>query len=126
MKQKDADREYRKFLENWLPKFTERCTIFLHNLKDRKAVKEDDWEVIKTAFRSYYMGYCPDFVPVWQPPQEKFKQIGIFENMTENTQKTQESDKSAEEVAKKDFGEEFALEILEPTILIEDDTDKET
>ena len=121
MKQKDADREYRKFLENWLPKFTERCTIFLHNLKDRKAVKEDDWEVIKTAFRSYYMGYCPDFVPVWQPPQEKFKQIGIFDMEKEETK-----DKSAEEVAKKDFGEEFALEILEPTILIEDDTDKET
>lgn len=116
MKQKDVDREYRKFLENWLPKFTERCTIFLHNLKDRKAVKENDWEVIKTAFRSYYMGYCPDFVPAWQSPQEKFKQIGIFD---------MEKDKLAEEVAKKDFGEEFAIEILESTILIENDTEKE-
>jgi hypothetical protein len=119
MKKKDVEREHRKFFECWLPKFTERLTVSLLNIKDKRDIKEDDWEAIRTAFRSYYFGYLPDFVPEWQPPQKLSKQTTIFDNMAEDTK--EETDKSADN----DFGIPFAIELPEPTIIIENDTVKE-
>lgn len=123
MKQKDIDREYRKFVREWLPKFIERGSIFLENLNNRKAIKEEDWEVIKAYHRFYYFGYCPDFVLPYKPPQKESKQTTIFDAMTDKTE--EEIDKMAVENAENGIGKEFDIQVLEPTIIIENDTDKE-
>ena len=120
MKKKDVDREYRKFVENWLPKFTERLTCCLLCIKEKKDIKEDDWEAIRAAFRDYYFGYLPDFVPPWQPPQKESKQTTIFDSMKEET-----NDRVAEETPDKDLGMDFEITLPEATIIIENGTDKE-
>jgi hypothetical protein len=70
MKKADIDREYRKFAEQWLPKYSERLQLSLLNMKDKRDIREDDWEVLRVAFRNYYFGYLSDFVPEWQPPKK--------------------------------------------------------
>jgi hypothetical protein len=125
MKQKDADREFRKFIREWLPKYVERGRVFLENLENRKAIKEEDWDVLKAYHRSYYFGYCPDFILPYKPPQKESKQTTIFDNMTEFKKTDEEVDRMAVENAEKGIGENFDIEILEPTIVIENDTDKE-
>jgi hypothetical protein len=56
MKKADIDREYRKFAEQWLPKYSERLQLSLLNMKDKRDIREDDWEVLRVAFRNYYFG----------------------------------------------------------------------
>ena len=120
MKQKDIDREYRKFAQEWLPKMAERAVCFLENLKNKKKVKEEDWDVIKAYHRLYYLGYCEEFIVPWQPPQKQSKQTTIFDAMTE-----EETDRMAVEKAEEGFGKEFDIQLLEPTIIIENGQDKE-
>ena len=123
MKQKDIDREYRKFAQEWLPKVIERGTIFLENIRNKKKVKEEDWDVIKAYHRLYYLGYCEEFIVPWQPPQKQSKQTTIFDAMTEPTE--EQMDKLAVENAENGIGKEFDIQLLEPTIIIQNDTDKE-
>lgn len=119
MKKKDIEREYRKFVENWLPKFVERLQLSLLCIKDKREIKEDDWEAIRTAFRNYYFGYLPDFIPPWQPPQKESKQTTIFESMEELTEKKEVLDNLAEEKPSEDLGEKFDIQLFEPTVIIE-------
>ena len=124
MKKKDIEREYRKFVENWLPKFVERLQLSLLCIKDKREIREEDWEAIRTAFRNYYFGYLPDFIPPWQPPQKESKQTTIFGTMEEMTAKKEVLDNLAEEKPKEDLGADFGVTLFEPTIIIENDTDK--
>ena len=120
MKQKDIDREYRKFFTEWLPKFTERLTLSLLNLKDRREIKEEDWEAIKSAHRLYYFGYLPDYILPWQHPQKESKQTTIFDNIDMKTDKDiPREEESTDRSADNNFGLPFAIEIPEPTIIIE-------
>ncbi len=121
MKKKDIEREYRKFVESWLPKFVERLQLSILCIRDKKDIKEDDWETIRTAFRNYYFGYLPDFIPPWQPPQKQSKQTTIFDNMTKDVKENEKIDKSAEEKPQDDFGADFGVTLYEPTIIIEND-----
>lgn len=123
MKQKDIDREYRKFAQEWLPKMAERAICFLECIRNKKKVKEEDWDVIMAYHRLYYLGYCEEFIQPWQAPQKQSKQTTIFDTMTEPTE--EQMDKMAVENAENGIGEDFAIELLEPTIVIENDTDKE-
>ena len=119
MKKKDVDREYRKFVEAWLPKYAERLTFILLNLKDKRDIKESDWDVLDIAFRNYYMGYLPDFIPPWQPyDKSKETQTTIFDI---------KDDISADEPTKEEdiptdnnLGMDFDIVLPEPTIIIED------
>lgn len=79
LEKKDIDREYRKYIQNWLPKFVERLTIDQLCIKEKREIPENDWEVLEAAFYLYYMGYCADFIPAWQPPNAKVTQQGLFE-----------------------------------------------
>lgn len=112
LEKKDIDREYRKFLVNWLPKYVERLTIDLLCLKDKREIPEGDWEVLETAFQSYYMGYCADFIPAWQPPVRNATQQGLF---SENT------DGMAGTITENPVGANFAITVSEPKIVIEDE-----
>lgn len=85
LEKKDIDREYRKYITQWLPKFNERITLSLLCIKDKREIPEGDWEVLESAFYLYYMGYCADFIPAWQPPNAKVTQQGLFE-LTESQQ----------------------------------------
>lgn len=78
LEKKDIDREYRKYITQWLPKFNERITIDLLCIKDKREIPENDWEVLESAFYLYYMGYCADFIPAWQPPVKNATQQGLF------------------------------------------------
>ena len=118
MKQKDIDREYRKFAQEWLPKVVERGTVFLENLRNRKKIKEEDWDVIKAYHRLYYLGYCEEFIVPWSPPQKESKQTTIFDAMAE------EKKEGLTESPESGFGKEFDIQLIEPTIIIENDTDK--
>ena len=115
MKKKDIEREYRKFVESWLPKFVERLQLSLLCIKDKREIREEDWEAIRTAFRNYYFGYLPDFIPPWQPPQKESKQTTIFDMKEE-----EKTDRKADN----ENGMDFSIELPEPTIIIENDTDK--
>ena len=119
MKKKDVEREYRKFIENWLPRYCERLTLFLYSLKDKRDIKEGDWESVKTAFRSYYMGYCPDFIPPWEPFVPTPKQTTIFDSVKEET-----TDISTDVITQSDDGTTFEVSQVEPKIIIKDDTKK--
>ncbi len=118
LKKKDIDREYRKFLETWLPKYVERLTIDLINIKNKKNIPEEDWEVLKTAHRSYYMGYLSHFIPKWQNPYTPPKQATIFDS------DKPDNDKLSENPKENNLGIDFAAELPEPTIVIENDKDK--
>ena len=85
VEKKDGDREYRKFILSWLPKYGERIQMILLNIKDKREINDDDMEVMRTAYRSYYMGYCPDFVPAWQPPAKKATQLSIINDTLTDT-----------------------------------------
>ncbi len=122
MKKKDIEREYCKFVEQWLPKFVERLQLSILCIRDKKDIREDDWEAIRTAFRNYYFGYLPDFIPPWQPPQKQSKQTTIFDTMDKTTEEEPKTnDESAEEKAKDDIGADFGVILYEPTIIIEND-----
>ena len=125
MKQKDIDREYRKFAQEWLPKIIERGVCFLESIRNKKKVKEEDWDVIKAYHRLYYLGYCEEFIVPWQPPQKQSKQTTIFDAMTEDKQTDEEIDRMAVENAENGIGIPFAIELPEPTIIIENGQDKE-
>jgi hypothetical protein len=115
MKKKDIDREYRKFIDNWLPKYTERLTMFLFSLKDKRDIKENDWESVKTAFRSYYMGYCPDFIPPWEPFVATPKQTTIFDSQKEDT-----TDKNTDTITQSEDGTQLEVVLAEPIITTND------
>ena len=118
MNKKDVDREYRKFVENWLPKYSERLTLILINLKDKKDIRESDWDVVNIAFRNYYMGYLPDFIPPWQPYDKKAeKQTTIFDN--DNDNKSEETPKDTDKATGNNFGIDFDIKLPKPTIIIE-------
>jgi hypothetical protein len=90
LEKKDIDREYRKYVTQWLPKFVERLTIDLLCIKEKREIPENDWEVLETAFQSYYMGYCADFIPAWQPPVKTATQQGLFaDNLTDTITENQ-------------------------------------
>ncbi len=109
VEKKDGDREYRKFILSWLPKYGERIQMILLNIKDKREINEDDMEVMRTAFRSYYMGYCPDFVPAWQPhDKSSAKQLSITDN-SDNT------------IAENQGGLIFDTIPTEPNIVIENE-----
>jgi len=118
LKKKDIDREYRKFLENWLPKYCERLQLTQLNIKDKRDIREEDWEVLRVAHRSYYMGYLPDFIPKWQPPHLKPKQATIFDPAMPDSAKLSENPKE------NNLGIDFVTELPEPTIVIENGKDK--
>lgn len=71
IKKKDIDREYRKFFTVWLPKVTERLSVILYNVRDHSDLKEDDWEVLRTAYRWYHFGELSQFMPEVSPPKEQ-------------------------------------------------------
>ena len=123
MKKKDIDREYRKFAQEVLPKVTERVVCFLECLRNKKKVKEEDWDVLKVLHKDYYMGHFDQFIQPWQAPQKQSKQTTIFDTMAEKTE--EEIDRMAVENAENGIGIPFAIELPEPTIIIENDTDKE-
>jgi hypothetical protein len=79
---KDTEREYRKFFQGWLPKVAERLTIILYNVRDRSDLKEEDWDVLMTAYRWYHHGELAAFMPEVGPPKEeqvKVTQQTIFD-----------------------------------------------
>jgi hypothetical protein len=76
---KDIEREHRKFMLNWFPKLIERGNIILANIGNHANVIETDYEVLEAMYRSYYMGYLPDFVPAWQPPIREKKGQNVTE-----------------------------------------------
>ena len=127
MKKKDVDREYRKFVEAWLPKYAERLTLILLSLKDKRDIREPDWDVVNIAFRNYYMGYLPDFIPPWQPwqPYDKNaeKQTTIFDIAEKSV--AEEESVDTDKITDNNLGTDFAIELPQPTIIIEDDTKKE-
>lgn len=111
LEKKDVDREHRKFVLNWLPKYVERLTIDLMCLKDKTEIPEGDWEVIECAFRNYYMGYCPDFIPAWQPPVKTVKQADLFTDKI-----TEESGSFDDHRDKMMFGTDIVTTLSEPII----------
>lgn len=123
MKKKDVDREYRKFIENWLPKYSERLTFILLNLKEKRDIKESDWDVMNTTFRTYYFGYLPDFIPPWQPYDKKeVTQATIFDNNLDI--KAEGKDDEHDKEADINLGLDFDTVLPEPIIEIENE--KET
>jgi hypothetical protein len=71
---KDTEREYRKFFQGWLPKVAERLTIILYNVRDRSDLKEEDWDVLMTAYKWYHHGELAAFMPeVGSPKEEQAK-----------------------------------------------------
>ena len=91
---KDKEREYKKFMVQWLPKVVERCSVVLSNISNRAKVSDTDLDVVQAQFRLYYMGYCPDFIPAWTPPNRikepkevtlPFKNDETNDTLTEHT-----------------------------------------
>jgi hypothetical protein len=119
MKKKDVEREYRKFVENWLPRYCERLTLFLYSIKDKRDIKENDWESVKTAFRSYYMGYCPDFIPPWEPFVATPKQTTIFDSVKE-----EKHDTPSDTITQSEDGTQLEVVLTEPKIITKNDTKK--
>lgn len=74
-KEKEEAREYRKFFCGWLPKVAERLQIIQYNVRDHADLKEDDWEVLKTAYKWYHFGELSQFMPEVSPPQEKTAKV---------------------------------------------------
>lgn len=109
LEKKDIDREYRKYITQWLPKFNERITIDLLCIKEKREIPENDWEVLETAFQSYYMGYCADFIPAWQPPVKNAVQQGLF------------TDGMTDTITENAVGTEFELVASEPKTVIENE-----
>lgn len=101
LKKKDTEREYRKFFQGWLPKMTERLSVILYNVRDHSDLKEDDWEVIKTAYRWYHMGYLPQFEPeVSSPIGQKAIQPDLFaDGLADGTPENSVGTKVAESTA---------------------------
>ena len=63
IKKKDIDREYRDFIELWLPKIIERGTLILLSIKDKTEIKEDDVDVLEFFYKSYYNGELSQLMP---------------------------------------------------------------
>ena len=82
---KDKEREYKKFMVQWLPKVVERCSVVLSNISNRAKVSDTDLDVVQAQFRLYYMGYCSDFIPAWTPPNrtKEPKETTLFDTLTE-------------------------------------------
>ena len=119
MTKKDVDREYRKVVEAWLPKFSERLTLILLNLKDKRDIRESDWDVVDIAFRNYYFGYLPDFIPPWQPyDKNKETQTTIFD--IKNDISAEEQPKEKDIPTDDDNGTDFDIILPEPIIITED------
>ena len=63
IKKKDIDREYRDFIEFYLPKIIERGTLILLSIKDKTEIKEDDMDVLEFFYKSYYNGELSQLMP---------------------------------------------------------------
>jgi hypothetical protein len=97
IKKKEIVREYHKFVETWMPKCVERGTLLLLSIKDKTEIKEDDLEVLKFFYCSYYNGELSQFLPEASPPKEQNVtqsiQTELFNNFTEGL-KLPQTDKS--------------------------------
>ena len=63
IKKKDIDRDYREFIEFYLPKIIERGTLILLSIKDKTEIREDDMDVLEFFYKSYYNGELSQLMP---------------------------------------------------------------